>query len=412
MKEREEIKKVWEKQPEKFPFFLQENPDIFPKIDLERKKENETFVQALSERLRKKYQQRPKEEERREQWEQELEQDLWDFLKKEKILFITEWMSEEKLAAFKRETRRFVEQVRGFDQTLNQAQIWQALRNYFIYAILVDMQGEEQNAGEPILAYSLLYPYTDNYIDDERVSRQEKERYNRMIALKLKGGNVLPQNPLEEKTCCLLDMIGKVYKETKRLKVESVLLQLLEAQNCSIRQQKTEITEAEILDISIWKGSSSVLADYLFSTENWLEREERFYLKFGFLLQLVDDLQDIEEDQKAGSRTLMTKAAEQKRLEQRMNRLLWFGWNVIREFEPRNPELKGFVVKNCVEVTLFAASMNPQFFSKEYLKTFEPYLPFTLEFLKKMKKKQKKSRYGIQIDGNNSVKQVVNSRNI
>ena len=340
MKEREEIKKVWEKQPEKFPFFLQENPDIFPKIDLERKKENETFVQALSERLHKKFQQRPKEEERREQWEQELEQDLWDFLRKEKILFITEWMSEEKLEAFKREARRFVEQVRGFDQTLNKAQIWQALRNYFIYAILVDMQGEEQNAGEPILAYSLLYPYTDNYIDDERVSSREKERYNRMIALKLKGGNVLPQNPLEEKTCCLLDMIGKAYKETKRKKVESILLQLLEAQNCSIRQQKTEITEAEILDISIWKGSSSVLADYLFSTENWLEREERFYLKFGFLLQLVDDLQDIEEDQKAGSRTLMTKAAEQKRLEQRVNRLLWFGWNVIREFEPRNPELK------------------------------------------------------------------------
>ncbi len=263
MKEREEIKKVWEKQPEKFPFFLQENPDIFPKIDLERKKENETFVQALSERLHKKFQQRPKEEERREQWEQELEQDLWDFLRKEKILFITEWMSEEKLEAFKREARRFVEQVRGFDQTLNKAQIWQALRNYFIYAILVDMQGEEQNAGEPILAYSLLYPYTDNYIDDERVSSREKERYNRMIALKLKGGNVLPQNPLEEKTCCLLDMIGKAYKETKRKKVESILLQLLEAQNCSIRQQKTEITEAEILDISIWKGSSSVLADFL-----------------------------------------------------------------------------------------------------------------------------------------------------
>lgn len=409
MKEREEIKKAWEKQPEKFPFFLQENPDIFPEIDLEQKKENEAFVQALFGRLQKKFQQRPKEEERRKQWEQELERDLWDFLVKEKILFITEWMGEEKLAAFKRETKHFVEQVRGFDQTLNQAQIWQALRNYFIYAMLVDMQGEKQNAGEPILAYSLLYPYTDNYIDDERVSRQEKERYNRMIALKLNGKTVLPQNPLEEKTCCLLDMIGRAYKEAERQRVEGVLLQLLEAQSCSIRQQKAEITEAEILDISIWKGSSSVLADYLFSTENWLEQEEKFYLKFGFLLQLVDDLQDVEEDQRIGSHTLMTKAAEQKRLEQRVNRLLWFGWNVIREFEPRNPELKGFVLKNCIEVTLLAASMNLQFFSKEYLKAFEPYLPFTLEFLKKMKKK---SRHGMQIDGNNSAKTLVNSRNI
>lgn len=412
MKEREEIKKVWEEQPEEFPFFLRENPDIFPEIDLEQKKENEAFVQTFSGRIQKKSRQRPKEEKWREQWERELEEELWDFLKKEKILFITEWIREEKLAAFKQETKHFVEQVRGFDQTLNQAQIWQALRNYLIYAILVDLQGEEQNAGEPILAYSLLYPYTDNYIDDERVSRQEKERYNRMIALKLNGGSMLAQNPLEEKTCCLLDMIAKAYKGTKRQKVEGVLLQLLEAQNRSIRQQKMETMEAEILDISIWKGSSSVLADYLFSTEKWMEREEKFYLKFGFLLQLVDDLQDIEEDQRAGSCTLMTKAAEQKRLEQRVNRLLWFGWNMIREFEPRNSELKGFVLKNCVEVTLFAASMNSQFFPKEYLKAFEPYLPFTLEYLKKMKKKQKKSRYSIQIDGNNSIQPVVNSRNI
>ena len=80
----------------------------------------------------------------------------------------------------------------------------------------------------------------------------------------------------------------------------------------------------------------------------------------------------------------MTKAEEQQRLEQCVNRLLWFTWNSIREFQPRNPHLKGFVLKNCVEISLLAAAMNPQFFSGKYLKALEPYLPLSLDFLKKM----------------------------
>ena len=140
----------------------------------------------------------------------------------------------------------------------------------------------------------------------------------------------------------------------------------------------------------MWKGSTSVLADYLFATTDWTEYEENFYLKFGFLLQLVDDLQDIDEDRKSGNHTLMTEAEKQQKLEQCTNRLLWFTWNVIREFNPINPALKGFVLKYCVEISLITAAMNQQFFSGEYLKALEPYLPFSADFLKKMKKQQKK----------------------
>ena len=60
------------------------------------------------------------------------------------------------------------------------------------------------------------------------------------------------------------------YKGMERKKVAWTLLQLLEAQNCSIRQQKAALPEEEILEISIRKGSASVLADYLFSTVDWL----------------------------------------------------------------------------------------------------------------------------------------------
>lgn len=400
MDKTKEIRGAWEQQPESFPVFLRENPAIFPDIASEQKEENEALMQDFSRRIQKKLRKKPEEAKMQKQWEEELEQEFGNFLRKERMLSLSKWMSGELLDAFTGAAKHFVDRVKSFDETLSGAQIWQALRNYFIYAMIVDMQGEVQNAGNPILAYSLLYPYTDNYIDDAWITKQEKERYNRMIASKLKEESAAPQNPLEEKTCRLLDMVLQDYKGAERKKVAWTLLQLLEAQQCSIGQQKAVLPEEDILEISIRKGSTSVLADYLFATADWTEYEELFYLKFGFLLQLVDDLQDIEEDRRTGSRTLMTIAYEQQAkakgqpyLEQRVNRLLWFSWNVIREFKPRNPGLKGFVLKNCVGVTLLTAAINPQFFSRQYLTALEPYLPFSLEFLKKVKKQQKKSGY-------------------
>lgn len=385
MKETKEIKAIWEQQPDDFPVFLKENPDLFQKTDKRQKKENETLVMEFSKRIQKKLRQRPPKSRDDKQLEFELEQDFTDFLGEEKIICLSEWMNPELIDAVKQETKSFIYKVRGFDETLNQAQIWQTLRNYFIYALIVEMQGEEQNTKDPILAYSLLYPYTDNYIDDKQISPQEKERFNRVIALKLKNEAVTPENSLEEKTCFLLDMILNYYEGKQQSKIAETLLQLLEAQKQSICQQQAKIREEEILEISIRKGGTSVLADYLFSTSDWLEDEEQFYLKFGFILQLVDDLQDIREDRECGSHTLMTKAEEQKKLEQYVNQLLWFSWNMIRGFQPENPTIKGFVLKNCVLITLLAAAMNQQFFTTKYLKALEPYLPFSLEFLKKKK---------------------------
>lgn len=388
----QEIKAVWEAQPDRFPDFLAENADLFPHITPAQKKENEALVQDFSQKMQKKLRQKPKDKAAQDALEQELEADLMELLEKEKILSLYNWMDRQQLEAFKREAKHFTNSVRAFDESLRPAQIWQTLRNYFIYAMILDMQGKEQHAGDPILAYSLLYPYTDNYIDDARITRQDKERYNRMIASKLRDEAVTPHNALEEKTCRLLDMILTAYEGSARKKIMETLLELLEAQNNSIRQQKTPLTEAQILEISIRKGSTSVLADYLFAATDWREYEENFYLKFGFLLQLVDDLQDIEEDRNAGSQTLMTGAESRQQLEQYTNRLLWFSWHVIRDFEPVNPGLKRFVLKHCVEISLLTAAANQQFFSREYLKALETYLPFSLDFLKKMKKQMLQSR--------------------
>ncbi len=382
----EEIRAVWENQSGNFPFFLTESSTLFEQIGSEQKKENELLAQEFSRKIKKRMRQKPKKKEWRRQWEQELETELMDFLERERVISLAQWIDSDNLLECRLETKRFVERAERFDASLGEARIWQAMRNYFIYMMIVDMQGERQNADNPILAYSLLYPYTDNYIDDARIPREEKEQYNRMIAQKLGGKETACKTALEQKTCRLLDMILSCYEGGAKDKVTAVLLRLLHAQSRSIGQQKARLPQSQILDISIDKGSASVLADYLFSTTDWREYEERFYLKFGFLLQLVDDLQDMEEDERAGSRTLMTEARRERELEACVNRLLWFSWNVITEFMPRNPKRKKFVLKNCIGITMMAAAMNMDFFSEEYIKKIEPYLPFSVDFLFQMKK--------------------------
>lgn len=121
MKETKETGVIWKSMPDCFPSFLEKNPDVFPVAEPERKKENEALVSEFSRQVQKKIKQRPKEKALQKQWEEELEGAFLEFLRREKLLSLSEWMSEEKLASFERETKHFVDRAREFDGTLNQA---------------------------------------------------------------------------------------------------------------------------------------------------------------------------------------------------------------------------------------------------------------------------------------------------
>ena len=45
---------------------------------------------------------------------------------------------------------------------------------------------------------------------------------------------------------------------------------------------------------------------------------------------------------------------------------------------------------NCVMLILFSIVLSKEFFSKEYVKEKEKYLPFTIEYIEKLKKNLKK----------------------
>lgn len=365
----------WHSMPDTFPDFLQ----VYSQ---EEKCFNEKFILELR-RMQKELPQNPSEEQKKE-----IRRKMNELLEEEQILHIREHFSKELLEEFEENIETFIEKVKAFDETLSMESIWQAMRNYLIYGMIVNLQGKNQNCHDPILGYSLLYPYTDNYIDEFHRKNTDKSSYNNLIRKTLLNEEISPKNAYEAKTKQLLNLVLNYYSDDrkKQKEVSSLLLLMLEAQEMSILQihrfGRKKLTIEEILRISTYKGGISVLLDYLFSIDfdisSVTEEERYFYLCFGLILQLADDLQDIAEDTKKHSKTLITTCNHKKEREAIVNRLLHFTQACITEFCPKNPKLHTFMLQNCELMLLAAVAKNQKYFSKSYLEKIEPHLPMPL----------------------------------
>lgn len=158
----------WHSMPDTFPDFLQ----VYSQ---EEKCFNEKFILELR-RMQKELPQNPSEEQKKE-----IRRKMNELLEEEQILHIREHFSKELLEEFEENIETFIEKVKAFDETLSMESIWQAMRNYLIYGMIVNLQGKNQNCHDPILGYSLLYPYTDNYIDEFHRKNTDKSSYNNLI---------------------------------------------------------------------------------------------------------------------------------------------------------------------------------------------------------------------------------------
>lgn len=374
----EEILGLWKGLPNSFPEFLTE-------VEEKQKQENEVFLEGMGKRWKKIGKAFPEDESEQREWKKQVDVLMEEFLEKEQILGIRKSMSQELFQDFEEETKEFVRQTRRFDSEISLENIWQALRNYFIYAVIADLQGQPQKCKEDIFSYSLLYPYTDNYIDEKEYSEEEKKAYNEMIQDVLCDRPVMVEKGIPEKTCRLLEQLLSGYEGEKRKEIQNLLLLMLEAQSNSIRQQsgKEKLSEEAILRISVYKGSISVLIDYFFTVPRMKKEEIYFYLKFGFLLQLADDLQDVKEDKKSGSQTLMGKRAEEETLEEAVNHLLHYTHKIFAEFTPINDGLKSFMEQHCYTMVVAAALANSEYFSKDYIRKLERFFPVHVEYMQK-----------------------------
>ena len=275
-----------------------------------------------------------------------------------------------------------------FDASLSHADIAQACRNGWTACGLQRLLGERMQMTPAILAYSLLYPYSDNYLDARRVAQSDKVQFSRRFRARLCGESVAPRDAHENSTWYMVEMIERQYPREVHPCVFDSLLAIHHAQEVSLKQLHAHgaLSRDEILRISCAKGGASVLADACLVRGSLTDPESAFAFAWGVLLQLGDDLQDLHEDLWRGSKTLFTQAiARGEPLDALLGQLLQFGeWvtSLMQGLAHGEEAFRQLLWMSWRSLVLMAAAYAPEFFSPDFLAGLEAGSPFRFAFLR------------------------------
>jgi hypothetical protein len=290
--------------------------------------------------------------------------------------------------------------ARQFDESLSMADIIQACRNAWTACGLQPLLGERVELTPSILGYSLLYPYTDNYLDRVDVSAEAKHRFSERFRERLRGEALSAEDGREAALWALVELIEGQYPRERFAQVFDCLLAIHRAQEGSIAQLTSDVdyAEPEVLQMSCAKGGSSVLADACLA-RGWLcEDESRFSFEWGVLLQLGDDLQDVREDLQRGSVTLFSRAVASGRpLDALATQLLSFSEQVgarMDKLPGGTAVFKDLLRMSWRSLIVGAVADSHEFFSPGFLVEMERSSPFRFEFLR-ARRKRLASREGL-----------------
>ena len=286
-------------------------------------------------------------------------------------------------------TRQFVRQAKQFDSALAFHDIFQACRNMWIMNGLQIVLGLPVRLTPSIFAYSLLYPYTDNLIDDPEITSFEKMMFSNNFYLRLAGQHVMPNNIEEQVIFSLVTMIEEEFPRLLYPKVFESLLAIHEAQTKSMQliHSGNALSETETLQICLAKGGASVLADGYLIAGTLSKNQEYFLFGYGAYLQLLDDIQDVEEDRAAGLKTVFSKSNEL--LDDKLNKTYWFGEQVMQSlslFGGKHLDIFQSLMRKSMDLFIIEAiAQNPDFYSKWYISEMEGYSPFSFSYIQKQK---------------------------
>jgi hypothetical protein len=287
--------------------------------------------------------------------------------------------------------RDLARNARKLDAAVSTGDILQACRNAWTACGLQALLGEPPHLTPAIFAYSMLYPYSDNYLDDQAVSPEAKLRFSARFRLRLAGDELRPGNARENAIWQLVGLIEGQWPRNGYPDVYECLLAIHQAQERSLQQQRiASLSDTDILRLSFAKGGASVLADAFLATGTLSEMEVHFAFGWGVLLQLGDDLQDLEADRERGFHTLFSRAAGQGPLDELTTRTLNFASRVTKSMDalPNAAEhLKELLQRNSISLLIAAAGEGSGLYSEPYLRELERYSPLRFAFLKSRKER-------------------------
>jgi hypothetical protein len=320
----------------------------------------------------------------------------------------------------------FARRSRQFDSALPMASIIQACRNAWTVCGLQPLLGETAGITPSIVGYSLLYPYTDNYLDAAGTSPAAKREFCVRFRQRLRGVMLPPAGAHETAVWALVEMVEGQYPRSQFPQVFDSMLAIHQAQEESIAQLTKKAarlrlpqfiergwlrprldgapTADRILAISCAKGGTSVLADACLARGWVTEQESQLAFDWGALLQLGDDLQDVREDLRNGSATLFTRvAAEGLPLDAIVRQLLNFSERVgaeMDEFAHGSPALKNLLRTSWRSLIVAAIANARAYFSPEFVRELQSTTQFGFSFLAKRHKhvSRRKGLYGNVFD--------------
>jgi hypothetical protein len=371
-------------------------PDLGPVYDLDEKKVRESKLVSCLDRLGEELKLASRDRPNRQALQDRLFPLAGDFLK---TTFNLEDRHVTALTSygFAESIEEFVRQARQFDPQISAQDIYQAGRNAWTMTFLQYLLGLPLKCTPAVLAFSLLYPYSDNYLDDPGIPPEVKAEFSRRFKQRLDGEPVIPASPVEEKIFDLVGMIEGQFDRQQYPYVVASLMAIYRAQVNSLRLQAPHASpyEMDVLGLAFEKGGTSVLADGYLVAGNLAPFQRSFSFYYGAFTQLMDDLEDVDRDSRDGILTIFSQTANLWPLDAVTSRLIVFGQGLLddmTQFKVSGLAPLEEIMSKCITPLLIdSAGRIGHLYSRPYLNELERHSPYRFAMLKKVRKQVERS---------------------
>ncbi len=289
--------------------------------------------------------------------------------------------------------RSFFQMAREFDPDIPFSDIYQAGRNIITANLIQLLLGLPVRTTPSLFAYSMLYPYTDNYLDSSEVSLPDKKNFNQRFRNRLLGETIQPLNKNEEIINSLIQIIESEWDRQSFPQVYQSLLTIHTAQVKSLDLVSSGISpfEKDILGITFEKGGTSVLTDGYLAAGTLSSEQAIALFGFGTFTQLMDDMEDICTDIQENRASLFSISVPHWKLDTICNRFINFGRKTIGNLGIFPGEYVSDVttlINKCIDpMVLGSIPASTGFFSKSYIANIEQHMPVKFSSLKKQQAK-------------------------
>jgi hypothetical protein len=293
----------------------------------------------------------------------------------------------------------FARRVRDFDPGISDDDIYQAARNVMTMNFMQLLLQRPVSLTDSVFAYSLLYPLTDNYLDGDSLSTQEKKDFSARFRRRLLGEKVNPANAREEQIWCCMQMMEDEYPRKKYPLVHASLLGINDTQVESLALLRRDAApyEVDVPRLTFAKGGAAVLADGYLVAGDLDEGQRLFMFAYGAFTQLIDDLEDTRRDRREGVLTVFSQSSGKWELDTLTNRLFRFGsqaFQTVDYFKGAQVQTLREMIWKCIDPLLIdMASRNRQDYSRLYPGRLEKHFPFSYRGLHQQRKRLEKRHF-------------------